>query len=139
MLTNFDAPNGDAACVRRSRSNTPLQALTTMNEVVFVEAARSLGKRMLIEGGSTVKDRIRFGFRLCTSRQPSDKELNLLETHLQQQRIRLSDGWLNPAEIIFGTRDLKEKVPAGLTPTQWASYTLLARVLLNLDETITRE
>lgn len=139
MLTNFDAPNGDAACVRRSRSNTPLQALTTMNEVVFVEAARSLGKRMLIEGGSSDRDRIRYGFRLCTSRQPSDKELNLLETHLQQQRVRLSDGWLNPAEIIFGTRDLKEKVPAGLTPTQWASYTLLARILLNLDETITRE
>lgn len=139
MLTNFDAPNGDAACVRRTRSNTPLQALTTMNEVVFMEAARALGKRMLTEGGSSDADRIRLGFKLCTSRVPTASEMKLLETHLQQQRNRFAEGWLNPVEVIFGTKELKEKVPAGLTPTQWASYTLLARALLNLDETITRE
>jgi hypothetical protein len=139
MLTNFDAPNGDSACVRRTRSNTPLQALTTMNEVVFLEAARALGKRMILEAGSNDADRIRFGFRLCTSRVPTASELKLLETHLQQQRSRFADGWLNPVEVIFGTKELKDKVPEGLTPTQWASYTLLARALLNLDETITRE
>lgn len=139
MLTNFDTPNGDAACVRRVRSNTPLQALTTLNETVFMETARALGLRLLKEGGDSDAARIGYGFRLCTSRLPTKSEKETLEKLLSKQRSRFADGWLNPAEVLFGVQELKEKPPAGITPTQWASYTLLARVLLNLDETITRE
>ncbi|HQR08180.1 MAG TPA: PSD1 and planctomycete cytochrome C domain-containing protein [Gemmatales bacterium] len=139
MLTNFDAPNGDAACVKRVRSNTPLQALTTLNETVFVETARALGLRMLKDGGDTDASRLSYGFRLCTSRLPTEMEKAELEKLLKKHRDRFSEGWLSPAEVIFGSKDLKEKPPAGVTPTQWASYTLVARVLLNLDETITRE
>lgn len=139
MLTNFDAPNGDAACVKRVRSNTPLQALTTLNETVFVETARALGQRMLREGGDTDASRLSYGFRLCTSRLPTEMEKAELEKLLKKHRERFAEGWLSPAEVIFGSKDLKEKPPAGTTPTQWASYTLVARVLLNLDETITRE
>lgn len=139
MLTNFDAPNGDAACVKRVRSNTPLQALTTLNETVFVETARALGQRMLREGGDTDAARLSYGFRLCTSRLPTEMEKAELEKLLKKHRERFAEGWLSPAEVIFGSKELKEKPPAGTTPTQWASYTLVARVLLNLDETITRE
>ncbi|HMO36598.1 MAG TPA: DUF1553 domain-containing protein, partial [Gemmatales bacterium] len=118
MLTNFDAPNGDAACVRRVRSNTPLQALTTMNEVLFLEAARALGKRMLLEGGETDADRLQFGFRLCTSRLPTKRELTLLKQSLQQQRERFADGWLIPVEVLFGSREPRHEMPGNITPTQ---------------------
>ena len=139
MLTNFDAPNGDAACVKRVRSNTPLQALTTLNETVFVETARTFGLRMLKEGGNNDATRIEYGFRLCTGRVPIADERNTLEKLLNKERSRFAEGWLIPSEVLFGTKELKEKLPAGITPTQWASYTLVARVLLNMDETITKE
>ncbi|MBL8824966.1 MAG: PSD1 domain-containing protein [Planctomycetia bacterium] len=139
MLSVFDAPNGDAACIKRVRSNTPLQALTSLNETVFIETARALGLRMIKEGGNSDADRIRYGFRVCTSRWPSKSEQTALEAMLRKQQTRLADGWLIPAEVLFGSPQLKEKLPQGVTPTQWASYMLLARVLLNLDEVITRE
>lgn len=139
MLSNFDVPNGDASCVRRVRSNTPLQALTTLNETVFVETARAFGLRLLREGGATDGERLSYGFRLCTSRMPNDSERATLDKLLQKQRERLADGWLIPSEVLFGSKEIKNKPPAGITPTQWASYTLVARALLNLDETITRE
>lgn len=139
MLTNFDAPNGDSACVRRTRSNTPLQALTTLNEPLFMEAARALGQRMLQEGGPSDSNRLSLGFRLCTSRTPTSVELATLEKLLNKERTRFAEGWVSPIEILSGGKELKDKPPEGMTPTQWASYTLVARVLLNLDETITRE
>ena len=139
MLTNFDTPNGDASCVRRVRSNTPLQALTTLNETVFVETAKGLGLRLLQEGGTTDTDRLSYGFRLCTSRTPTDSEKEILQNLLHRQRDRFAEGWLIPSEVLSDGKELKVIPPIGITPTQWASYTLVARVLLNLDETITRE
>ncbi|HQR41516.1 MAG TPA: DUF1549 and DUF1553 domain-containing protein, partial [Gemmatales bacterium] len=139
MLSNFDAPNGDAACVKRTRSNTPLQALTTLNEVVFLEAARALGLRILKEGGPDDASRLAYGFRLCTSRVPTADELATLTRLLDKQRQRFADGYAIPAEVLFGKKELPAELPMNITPTQWASYTLVARVLLNLDETITRE
>jgi hypothetical protein len=139
MLTNFDAPNGDAACVKRARSNTPLQALTTLNEVVFLEAARAFGQRMWREGGTDDVSRLRYGFRLCTSRLPSETELAMLTKLLVKQRARFADGYTVPAEVLFGKTEMPSDMPKDITPTQWASYTLVARVLLNLDETVTRE
>jgi hypothetical protein len=74
MLTNFDAPNADFSCVRRARSNTPLQALTTLNETVFMEAARALAWRTLSEAGRTDEDRATHAFRLVVSRPPNDAD-----------------------------------------------------------------
>src|SRR5437867_1766085 len=69
MLQTFDAPNGDFSCVRRQRSNTPLQALVSLNETEFVECAQALARKMLLEGGQTDSDRINYAFRRALSRQ----------------------------------------------------------------------
>jgi hypothetical protein len=138
-LQAFDVPPGETACVKRVRSNTPLQALTALNEAVYVECGRALAARMLREGGRTDDDRLKYGFRLCTARLPTEAEVTELKRLLGSQQQRLADGWLNPAEIISGSKDLHGPLPSGVTPTQLASYTLVARVLLNLDETITKE
>ncbi len=113
VLTNFDTPNGDVSCVRRTRSNTPLQALTALNEPLFLEAAQALAKRTLAEGGATDPARLTYAFRRTLSRPPAPAELAELESFLGKQKAR------------------------GFAPEQ--AYTAVARVLLNLDETITKE
>ncbi len=128
MLQNFDTPNGDFSCVRRSRSNTPLQALTTLNEPLFLETARSLAKKTLAEGGASQSDRINYAFRRCVSRAPSDAERAELQALLERQTARFKDSKLKTAGITGG-----EENP------ELAGWTVLARVLLNLDETITKE
>ena len=132
MLQTFDTPNGDMACVRRSRSNTPLQALTTLNEPLFLEAARSLALKTLLEGGKTDAERLDYAFRRCLSRKPEAKEASELLSLLKRQTDRFTSGKLNPME-------LAENAPPNATPAQVASWTVVSRVLLNLDETITKE
>jgi Protein of unknown function (DUF1553) len=140
LLSTFDVPEGNTACVRRNRSNTPLQALVTLNETLAVEAARALASRALADGGSTDAERVGHAFRLCVSRSPSEAERDVLLKLLEGQRRRIADGWLNPWEIVTGAGDRRPvALPAGASPAQWAAYTVMARVLLNLDETITRE
>jgi hypothetical protein len=136
MLQAFDAPNGDMSCVRRSRSNTPLQALTTLNEPLFLETARALALKTVREGGPTDKDRLRFAFRRVVSRAPSDKEADMLLTLLGKQVAK------NPAnawELAADDPANPPKLPAGITPGQLAGWTTVSRVLLNLDEAITKE
>jgi hypothetical protein len=113
VLTNFDTPNGDVSCVRRVRSNTPLQALTMLNEPLFLEAAKALGERAEKEGGKTDSERIQYVFRRTLSREAQSEELAALESFLAKQR----------------GRNLGES-------QAWAA---LARVVMNLDETITKE
>jgi hypothetical protein len=136
-LQAFDAPNGEMSCVRRPRSNTPLQALTTLNEPLFVEAAQALARRALTEGGSTDRDRLSYAFRLCTARRPSDAEAGVLLQMLAKQDLRLADGWLSASELA-GLKSTA-MLPPGATPRRLAAWTAVARVLLNLDETITKE
>nr|WP_246438169.1 PSD1 and planctomycete cytochrome C domain-containing protein [Prosthecobacter vanneervenii] len=112
FLSTFDVPNGESACIRRSKSNTPLQALMTLNETMSMEAAKALGARMWKEGGADDAARIAYGFRLCTGRLPSAKETSVLLGMLKRHEPKLGD---------------------------IDSHTLVARVLLNLDETITKE
>jgi hypothetical protein len=136
MLQAFDAPNGDMSCVRRSRSNTPLQALTTLNEPLFLETARALALKTVREGGPTDTDRLRFAFRRVVSRAPSDKEADMLLTLLAKQVAK------NPAnawELAADDPANPPKLPAGVTPGQLAGWTTVSRVLLNLDEAITKE
>lgn len=137
-LTVFDAPVGEASCVKRARTNTPLAALTALNETVFVECARALGKRAVLEGGKTDAERLTYAFRLCVSRTPAKDELAILSALLEKSRKRFEEGEANAAEVATGTTDPDQK-PRGLTFEDWGAYTLVARVLLNLDETLTKE
>ncbi len=138
-LQNFDTPNADFSCVRRQRSNTPLQALTTLNEVVFVECAQSLAMQMAREGGSTDDDRINYAFRRCVSRLPTDEELTELKQLMQKQEERFAEGWANPWQVATGKDEPPGELPPGVTPVKLAGYAVVSRVILNLDETITKE
>jgi hypothetical protein len=137
-LGNFDAPTGDLSCARRLRSNTPLAALTGLNEPVFVEAARALALRTLRETTGDDAARVDQAFFLCTLRLPAADERKALLDFLAAQRQRLADGWLDAREIATGDPDTMPDLPAGTTPQDAAAWTLLARVLLNLDETVTK-
>lgn len=139
VLQTFDAPNGDFACVRRSRSNTPLQALVTLNEPEFLDCARALALRTLKEGGATDHDRLVFAFRRCLARRPSDRETRALADLLARENRRFSEGGANPWEFAASEENERPQLPDGATPTQLAAWTAVSRVLLNLDETITRE
>jgi hypothetical protein len=121
------------------RSNTPLQALVSLNETVFVECAQALARRTLEEGGATDADRITYAFKRALARPPSPDEKAELESLLQKQEKRIAEGWLNPSEIGTGKTDIPKDLPKGATPAQLAAYTVVSRVLLNLDETITKE
>jgi mono/diheme cytochrome c family protein len=138
VLQTFDAPNGDFSCVRRLRSNTPLQALVSLNEPTFMEAAQALARKTLVEGGKSDADKINFAFRRALSRLPTDGERKELLALLEQQQDYIAEGWVNAAELATG-KSTVDKLPANTTPTQLAAYTVVSRVLLNLDETIMKE
>ncbi len=142
-LQTFDVPNADFSCVRRQRSNSPLQALVSLNEPIFVECSQNLARRILAEGGPTDEARISYAFRRVLARQPEADERRELISLLDRERQRFADGWLNPTEVAAlpakpAPQSLKD-LPPGTTPTQLAAYTVVSRVLLNLDETITKE
>ncbi len=137
ILQVFDAPNGDFSCVRRNRSNTPLQALATLNEPIFMDCARALAARALKEGGKSDAQRLNYAFRLCVSRPPDSFEKATLTALLGKERKRIADGALDAVEVATGQKNAP--LPAALKADDLAAYTIVARVLLNLDETITKE
>jgi hypothetical protein len=139
VLQTFDAPNGDAACVRRTRSNTPLQALMTLNEPLFLDCARALALRTLTEGGPADAERIVYAFRRCVSRQPTPEESAALRMLLTKQQQHFAQLGAKPWELAAADPASPPALPQGATPAQLAAWTAVARVLLNLDETITRE
>jgi mono/diheme cytochrome c family protein len=138
-LQAFDAPTGDFACVKRTRSNTPLQALTAMNEPVFVAAARALGRRALAEGGATDADRLTYAFRLCVARPPTADESRVLLDLLAKQTAKYAAADADPWAVAFAGPDEYKSLPHTATPAQASAWTAVARVLLNLDETMTKE
>ncbi len=139
MLQIFDAPNGDMSCVRRVRSNTPLQALTTLNEPLFLETARALAAHALVEGGKTDRQRLSYAFRRCLAREPTSVEVVELLGFLNKETQRFGDGKLNAWDLLGGNPALAPLLPAGTTPARVAGWTALSRVLLNLDETMSKE
>ena len=139
MLTNFDAPNADFSCVRRPRSNTPLQALTTLNETLFMEAARSLALLTLKEGGTDESTRMAFAFQRCVSRWPSQNERDVLLGLLDKQKTRFRANDAKPWELAANEPENPPELPSGSTPVDAAAWTVVSRVLLNLDETLTKE
>jgi hypothetical protein len=133
MLQTFDGPNGDFSCVRRAKSNTPIQALVTLNEPVFLEAARALAALALEEGGQTDAERLAFAFQRCVARKPSGHETEVLLGLLRRQTDRFAHTGVNAVELA------KPEERPTLAPAQLAAWTVVSRVLLNLDETITKE
>jgi hypothetical protein len=133
MLMTFDAPDGCLCCVRRDRSNTPLQALTLLNDMVFVECAQALGRRTVAEQPGTVAERLRRGFRLCVSREPSAGEMELL-ARLYDDLLAACKADPEAAAKLVGTSK-----PAGMDVSESAAWVALARALMNLDEFVTRE
>ncbi|MCA9121862.1 MAG: PSD1 domain-containing protein [Planctomycetaceae bacterium] len=133
MLETFDSVIGNVSCVRRNRSNTPLQALTSLNEPIFMECARSLAAKTLQHGGDTDESRIAYAVRRCVARSPQQEEISTLKLLLDKQRKRIAAGDLD-TEVIVQIDDA-----ASESEDERAAWTLLARVLLNLDETITKE
>ena len=139
VLQTFDTPNADFSCVRRARSNTPLQALTTLNEPLFLEAAQALALKTLQEGGKTDVKRVTYAFRRCLARTPKEPEVDELLALLKKQTGRLAQGWVSPWDIAGFEETQTPQLPADTTPVQLAAWTAISRVLLNLDETITKE
>ena len=115
------------------------RSLVSLNEPIFVECARALARKTLEEGGKTDVERITYAFRRAVARPPTAGEKQALLSLLRTQRQRIADGWLNPNEVATGKSEVPAQLSAGTSPTQWAAYTVVARVLLNLDETITKE
>jgi hypothetical protein len=138
VLQVFDTPGGDVSCVRRAKSNTPLQALTTLNEPLFLEAARALALKTLQEGGATDAQRIEFAFRRVLARKPSAQETAALLTLFNQQQTRFASGALNPQAFALNEPEQTVALPQGTTMSQLAAWTVVSRALLNLDETITK-
>jgi hypothetical protein len=134
-MTTFDAPTREQCRTRRERTSTPLQALLTMNDVAYFEAARHLGYRMLREGGANDADRLRYGFRLATSRTPDEGECAVLTQNLAAQRsVFLANEEAARKAISAG----ESPVPSDVPPAELAAYTMVANVLLNLDEVVTK-
>lgn len=138
-LQAFDAPNGDFSCVRRTRSNTPLQALTTLNEPLFMECARNLALKTLQEGGSSDQDRIAYAFRRCVSRSPDESEAAAIAALLEKQVASFSKPDAKPWDLAANDPQSPPALPQDVTPAQAAAWTVVSRVLLNMDETITKE
>jgi hypothetical protein len=135
MMT-FDATARETCTVRDTRTNTPLQSLTLMNEVTFVEAARVLAQRVMSEGGSTPGDRITLAFRLVTGRHPRPAELQILVRGFEQYLTRYRHDRKAAEELISAgefRRDETQDVG------EFAAYTATAGLILNLDETVTKE
>jgi hypothetical protein len=139
-LQNFDAPICDIACARRVRSNTPLQALTTLNEELFLECARALAVKTVAEGGTSDAERIAYAVRRCLCREPRDAELQVLDEFLARQKERFAHDGADPWPLISDTpKQRPQELADDVAPAELAAWTALARVVLNLDETITKE
>jgi hypothetical protein len=133
MLTTFDAPNGSVSCVRRTLSTTPLQALVTLNEQVSVEAALGLAHQILKDTGS-LEEKISRAFHRCTARTPDADEVAMLKTYYESslkvdpEQIKILLENYKPVTLDLSTHPID----------QLGAATAVSRVLLNLDETITK-
>jgi mono/diheme cytochrome c family protein len=132
-MSVFDFPDANVTCTRRNRSNTPLQSLTLANDQQFVEFAQGLAQRALTEAPASDDQRLRFAFRACLAREPKPAEAARLKALLDQQRAEFGAN-LRQAEQL--TPPL---LPVQTSVQEFASWTSVGRVLLNLDEFITRE
>jgi hypothetical protein len=132
-LKVFDTPDAFAACTRRLRSNTPLQALTLLNDPAYFEINVGFARRILKEGQGSDAQQLRFAFRLCLAREPDTVETEILSGVLQRELTAFAKTPVE-AEAL-----LKGQETGGFSKPKLAAWTIVARVLMNTDETITRE
>ena len=135
-LSAFDAPTSESSCPRRARSNTPLQALTTLNEKTFVEAAQAMALRVIKEGGSDNRTRAAYAFELCTGRKPATTELNKLLAFWQEQYAYFEERTATAASVALPD---PKQMPPDMNLHKVAAWAMVSRAILNLDETITKE
>ncbi len=135
-LLAFDAPFRETCVVKRSRTNTPMQALNLMNDPTFVEASRVLAAEMIEHGGSEFGNRLDYGFRRTLGRPPQNAELDVLKATIQRS---LADFQAFPGDAQALVETGRTPLPTTIAPTELAAYSIAASILLNLDETITRE
>jgi hypothetical protein len=132
-LVTYDAPSREFCTVRRVRTNTPLQALTSLNDPFFFDAARALARRMVNEGGNSAESRATYGFRLAVSREPTGAERDGI---LRFYRKQLDEYEQDPQAA---AKTIGSENTADIPAAQLAAWTMVANVLLNMDETISKE
>jgi hypothetical protein len=134
-MATFDAPSRETCSIRRVRTNTPLQALVTMNDPVYVEAAQALARRIVREGGSDLKDQARYALQLCLCRPPREEQVRrVVELFKSEEQHYRQDE--KAAEQL--ATDPLGPLPKGQTAPQLAAWTVVANVLLNLDAVLTK-
>ena len=132
---SFDAPSRELICTRRPRSNTPLQALTTLNDPAYVEASEALARRMMNEVKGDAAERAAYGFRLCVTRAPKKNEVKRLVELYQEELARYQTDEKSAEKLaLTGLGKASDKTDL----KELAAWTVVANVLLNLDETITK-
>jgi hypothetical protein len=129
-MTTFDAPSRETCTIRRSRTNTPLQAFVTLNDPVYVEASQALARRIVKEGGATAEERARFALRLCLARPPQAEQVKQVLALYESEREHY--GKDAAAALKLATEPLGP-LPPGMEAADAAAWTVVANVLLNLD------
>jgi len=134
-MTTFDAPDRETCQVRRARTNTPLQALVLLNDVQFIEAARKFAERIITEGGTSEEERLIFAFRSAVGRTPNQAELERLKRNLLEYQQHFDQQTEAASELLsVGESPVNQELATNDT----AAWTLIAHLLFNLSETITR-
>jgi hypothetical protein len=132
----FDMPSREVCTVKRSRTNTPLQALALMNDVTYLEPSRVLAEKMIREGGTTADERIAWAFKRAVARTPDAGEIDILKTGLEKRLAKYKTD-VDAARKLLSQGD--RKPDPKIDPAELAAYTMTASVIMNLDETVTRE
>jgi hypothetical protein len=133
-FVNFDAPDRASCVVQRPRTNTPLQALTLMNDPVYVETATALARRIISDcPDMTVRERVVYAFRLCLARHPKRAEADRLKKLYRSELQRFEADPVAARAVVH-----REGEPEDVEPAELAAWFYVANVLLNLDETITK-
>jgi hypothetical protein len=134
-MSTFDAPSWEFCQVKRAVTNTPLQALALLNDVTYVEAARRFAERMMTEGGGTPESRLTFAFRLATGRSPTAAELSTLRSSVEKHMARFRQSPAAAEQFVSHGESPRDK---SLDVVELAAHTAVASVLLNMDETVSK-
>ena len=135
-LANFDASSREAHVVKPVVTNTPLQALNLMNDVAYVEAARRLAERLMVEGGATPEARVAFAYRTATAQRPGPRAQMVLVNSFRQQLNRYKADRKAALALVSAGDSKRDE---SLDVTELAAYTMVANLILNLDQTMTKE
>jgi len=135
-LSTFDAPSWEICQVKRETTNTPLQSLALLNDTTYVEAARKLAERMLNEGGDNAADRLAYAFRLSTGRFPNTAESSALQNSLAAYQVAYQENESAATEYLSHG---ESPIAVAAKPAELAAYAAVASVILNLDETVSKD